>query len=147
MNPMEPRPLILVVDDEPAVRQWVCAILEKEGYHVAEAADGDQALAIVRRDNPAVMVLDVFLQGKEGLETILELRKEHHPIRILATSGGPILGYDVLTVARFFGAHAVLAKPYPAEVLLNRIAQVLNQAEPVLFRPEGDVSDRYSAWG
>ena len=145
MSPMEPRPLILVVDDEPLIRQWVCAVLEDEGFRVAVAADGDQALAIVRQEAPALMVLDVFLPGKEGLETILELRKEHHPIKVLATSGGPIHGYDVLKVARLFGAHAVLAKPYSAEVLLDQIAQVLNQSEPALCRPAGVASD--GAWG
>lgn len=147
MNSIEPRPLILVVDDEPMVREWVCAVLEEEGYRVAVAADGDQALVIIRQEAPVLMVLDMFMSGKEGLETIIELRKEHHSIKILATSGGPIHGFDVLKIARLFGAHAVFAKPFSAEVLLDGIAQVLNQSEPLSVRPEGDVSDRSSAWG
>ncbi|MEY4526691.1 MAG: hypothetical protein RL768_410 [Nitrospirota bacterium] len=147
MNSIEPRPLILVVDDEPMVREWVCAVLEEEGYRVAVAADGDQALVIIRQEAPVLMVLDMFMSGKEGLETIIELRKEHHSIKILATSGGPIHGFDVLKIARLFGAHAVFAKPFSAEVLLDEIAQVLNQSEPLSVRPEGNVSDRSSAWG
>lgn len=147
MNSIEPRPLILVVDDEPMVREWVCAVLEEEGYRVAVAADGDQALVIIRQEAPVLMVLDMFMSGKEGLETIIELRKEHHSIKILATSGGPIHGFDVLKIARLFGAHAVFAKPFSAEVLLDEIAQALNQSEPLSVRPEGDVSDRSSAWG
>ena len=147
MNSIEPRPLILVVDDEPMVREWACAVLEEEGYRVAVAADGDQALVIIRQEAPVLMVLDMFMSGKEGLETIIELRKEHHSIKILATSGGPIHGFDVLKIARLFGAHAVFAKPFSAEVLLDEIAQVLNQSEPLSVRPEGNVSDRSSAWG
>lgn len=147
MNSIEPRPLILVVDDEPMVREWVCAVLEEEGYRVAVAADGDQALVIIRQEAPVLMVLDMFMSGKEGLETIIELRKEHHSIKILATSGGPIHGFDALKIARLFGAHAVFAKPFSAEVLLDGIAQVLNQSEPLSVRPEGNVSDRSSAWG
>jgi DNA-binding response OmpR family regulator len=129
------------------VREWVCAVLEEEGYRVAVAADGDQALVIIRQEAPVLMVLDMFMSGKEGLETIIELRKEHHSIKILATSGGPIHGFDVLKIARLFGAHAVFAKPFSAEVLLDEIAQVLNQSEPLSVRPEGNVSDRSSAWG
>jgi CheY-like chemotaxis protein len=146
MNSIEPRPLILVVDDEPMVREWVCAVLEEEGYRVAVAADGDQALVIIRQEAPVLMVLDMFMSGKEGLETIIELRKEHHSIKILATSGGPIHGFDVLKIARLFGAHAVFAKPFSAEVLLDEIAKVLNQSDPASVRPEGDASNRSSAW-
>ena len=131
MRPQGAAPLILVVDDDPLVRRWVCTVLEEEGYRVTEAGDGDQALTIIRRDGPVAAVLDVFLSGKEGLETILELRKERHPVKVLAMSGGPISGYDVLKVAKMFGADEALAKPCSAEMLLERVARLLNEPDAV----------------
>ena len=137
MRPQGAAPLILVVDDDPLVRCWVCTVLEEEGYCVAEAGDGNEALAIIRRDGPVAVVLDVYMPGKEGLETILELRKERYPIKVLATSGGPIDGYDVLKVAKLFGAADVLAKPYSAVTLVERVAQLLNEREAATPEPAG----------
>lgn len=119
-------PLILVVDDDDLVREWIGEVLRGEGYRVVEAEDGVQGLAIAKTRSPALMVLDIFMKGKEGLETILELRKAQCATRVLAISGGPILGCDALRAATVFGAEAALAKPFSAEILLEQVG-VLTQ--------------------
>jgi|CXWL01.1.fsa_nt_gi CheY-like chemotaxis protein len=124
MSTIGEAPLILVVDDDDLVREWIGEVLRDGGYRVAEAEDGAQGLAIVRRQAPAVMVLDIFMKGKEGLETILELRKERCATRVLAMSGGPVRGYDVLQAAKVFGAEAALAKPFSAQMLLDRVREL-----------------------
>lgn len=121
-------PLILVVDDDDLVREWIGEVLRGAGYRVAEAEDGVQGLAIAQEQSPALMVLDMFMNGKEGLETILELRKAGGVTTVLAISGGPIVGYDALRAATAFGAKAVLAKPFSAETLLEQVRELTQSA-------------------
>lgn len=121
-------PLILVVDDDDLVREWIGEVLRGAGYRVAEAEGGVQGLAIAQEQSPALMVLDMFMNGKEGLETILELRKAGGVTTVLAISGGPIVGYDALRAATAFGAKAVLAKPFSAETLLEQVRELTQSA-------------------
>jgi two-component system, response regulator, stage 0 sporulation protein F len=118
-------PIILVVDDEPQLRGWLRQILESKGYQVEEAADGDEAIDCVERIQPAVIVLDVYMAGKEGFETIIYLRSHIPSVRILAISGNEILGYDTCPIARVLGAHDVMAKPFSADAFLQRVEALL----------------------
>ena len=78
---------ILVVDDEPT--QWLLTrdCLEREGYRVAEAADGDSALAMMRAEPPAAVLLDLVMPDRDGLDLIRSLPAEGRP-KVLAISGG-----------------------------------------------------------
>jgi DNA-binding response OmpR family regulator len=136
-------PLILVVDDDDLVRAWIVKVLREGGYRVAEAEDGKQGLAIARRQAPAVVVLDMFMMGKEGLETILDLRKECLATRVLAISGGPSCGYDVLKVATLLGAGAALAKPFSEQMLLERVRELVQGSAAT--RLDAAISDGESA--
>lgn len=120
-------PTILVVDDEPQLRGWLRQILESTGYQVEEAADGDEAIAYVERVRPAVIVLDIYMPGKEGLETIMHLRSYLPSVRILAISGNEDFGHDTFGIARLLGAHDVMAKPFSADVFLQRVETLLSQ--------------------
>lgn len=138
-------PLVLVVDDDDLVREWIGEVLRGEGYRVAEAEDGTRGLAIAQERSPALMVLDMFMKGKEGLETILELRKSRCAIRVLAISGGPIPGYDALNAATVFGAEAALAKPFSAEKLLEQVRELTQGAAAT--RSDATVSREEAARG
>lgn len=118
-------PVILVVDDDVQVRKWTLTFLEVEGYEVLEAKDGNESLALCTLHQPDLVVIDVYMPGKEGLETILLMRKHHSAVKILAISGHFHEGDDVGTTAKSFGANAILAKPFSTKELLNQIETLL----------------------
>jgi len=116
-------PLVLVVDDEPEVRSVLTEILAAAGYDVIVACDGEEALEAVRTHFPGLMITDLVMPRKEGLETIREARQLAPGMKIIAISGA--FGNRFLSVATHLGAHAALAKPFSADVLLSTIRSVL----------------------
>lgn len=106
-------PHILLVDDDDAFRNMLRLTLEQMGHSVTEACNGRDAL-LLHAVHPADVVLtDIIMPEKEGLETILELRRAAHPAKIVAMSGGGrCSALDYLGLAKRFGALAVLEKPF-----------------------------------
>lgn len=118
--------LVLVVDDEPDVREFVAAVLELAGHEVRTAANGREALDHHRARPADLVIMDIFMPEKEGLETIMELREQFPGVRIIAISGGGRTGdRNFLAQARYFGAARSLAKPFSHEELLNAVEEVL----------------------
>lgn len=122
-------PLILIADDNRQICGWLRAVLEVEGYRVIEAGDGREAMAALEREGPDLMILDMYLPVQDGLETILMLQQMQSPVKILAISGQPLPGYDILKIAKAFGAHGVLEKPFSQELLLQQILALLSPAQ------------------
>ena len=122
-------PLILIADDNQQISGWLRAVLEAEGYRVSEAGDGREAMAAIEREGPDLMILDMYLPVQDGLETILLLQQMQSPVKILAISGQPLPGYDILKIAKAFGAHGVLEKPFSQESLLQQILALLSPAQ------------------
>lgn len=118
-------PMIVVVDDDQQIRTWLRQILEGKGYDVREAKDGYEALAYLERDDPALVVLDIFMPKVDGLEIIEHLHSRARSVKILAISGNPIPGYDACGVAKAFGAHATLRKPFTAEAFMKNVNALL----------------------
>ena len=114
---------ILVVDDDAAIRSLFHKILARAGYHVMEAADGAQALAAVRKGGVDVVITDLIMPEKEGIETIVEIRKNHPQVKIAAVSGA--FGGRYLETASLLGADATLAKPVSEETLLGTVRRLL----------------------
>ena len=83
---------ILVIDDDRDVRMCILNILEEAGYSMFEADNGNTGIAIVRNNPLDLVIVDLFMPVKEGIETVIELRKEFPDLKILAISGG-IPGY------------------------------------------------------
>ena len=119
---------ILVVDDEPALRDALSYTLGKEGYRVELAATGVEALRAARRGQPDAVVLDVMLPGMDGLQVCRTLRTESTvPILLLSAKGEEvdrILGLEI-------GADDYLTKPFAMRELLARIKAMLRRAEMV----------------
>jgi DNA-binding response OmpR family regulator len=118
-------PLILVVNDDVQAGKWTRTFLEVEGYEALEAKDGNEALALSTLHQPDLAVIDVYMPGKEGLETIRLMRKHYLTVKILAISGHFHEGDDVGTTAKSFGANAILSKPFSTKELLNHIETLL----------------------
>ena len=122
--------LILVADDDEKVCRWLRTVLEVEGYRVIEAADGRQALRIIQRESPDLVILDVYLPVQDGLETILRLHSNQLPVKVLAISGQAVQGYDILKIAAIFGAHATLEKPFSVDRLLLGVRALIGPVQP-----------------
>lgn len=118
-------PKILVVDDEPAVTDLLAYNLRKANYEVLTAADGQEALDMVRQSKPDLILLDLMLPGVEGLDVCRELRKTSDVPIIMVTA----LGEEIDRVVGLeLGADDYVSKPFSVRELLARIKAVLRRA-------------------
>jgi CheY-like chemotaxis protein len=117
---------ILLIDDDEQFRTMLSEVLRRAGYEVQEARDGAEGTKFYR-DHPADLILtDLIMPEKEGLEIIQEFRRDHPKVKIIAMSGGGRHGsYDCLKIAKAFGAQQVLAKPFSHQEILETIIQVV----------------------
>lgn len=118
---------VLIVDDDQQIRGWVRQILEAKGYQVEEAGSGTEALASINRNQPRLMILDIYLPEMDGLEVIARLKSLKQPIKVLAISGNAVDGFDTCQTAKALGAHDALAKPFSADLFLQRVEALLAQ--------------------
>jgi DNA-binding response OmpR family regulator len=128
------RPLrVLVVDDEPMVREVVVSYLERDGFKVAEAADGETALRLVLEGRPDLVVLDVMLPAIDGLEVLAQIRKRIDVPVILLTARTDevdrILGLEL-------GADDYVVKPFSPRELAARVRSVLRRSRPPAASPK-----------
>jgi two-component system, OmpR family, response regulator ResD len=125
---------VLVVDDEPTIRELVGRYLERAGYRVGLAADGPQAIAMSAEHPPDLVVLDIMLPGIDGLEVmrLLHERPGRQPAVILLTAKGE--ESDRIVGLRR-GADDYMAKPFSPRELLARVQAVLRRTGP---QPQGN---------
>jgi DNA-binding response OmpR family regulator len=117
---------ILLVDDDTALRKLLRLNLTKMGYAVAEASNGKEALAMQLNDPAELVLTDLIMPEKEGLETIPELRKKYPDVKIIAMSGGGRgSAADYLKIAKMMGADRVMTKPFSYQELSDTIAQIM----------------------
>lgn len=122
---MGSRKRILVVDDNADLRSTIQALLQADGFDVAVAGDGQAALASHRSRPADVVITDLFMPDKDGIETIVELRKLSPRIKIVAMSGWTSTqGSDYLQVAREIGATVTLQKPFDPQELSRVVRQL-----------------------
>jgi DNA-binding response OmpR family regulator len=120
---------ILIIDDDAAVRTTLTAILEEHGYEIMVAENGQRGLAVFREARPDLLVTDIVMPVKEGLQTIIEIRREQPDMKIIAISGGSRSArHDFLDIARQLGAWDVIVKPFDPEDLAARIELCLGGA-------------------
>jgi DNA-binding response OmpR family regulator len=122
---------ILVVDDEAIVREVIATYLEKEGYRVSTSADGAEARRLLQATQPDLVILDVMLPGRSGLDLLADLRREGDTPVILLTArveeGDRVAGLDL-------GADDYVTKPFSPRELVARVKSVLRRSQP---RPAG----------
>lgn len=116
---------VLVIDDQPQVRNPICIRLRSLGYEVVEAGDGAQGLARYREARPDVVLMDLFMPEKDGFETLRDLLATDSSAVVLAMSGGGTYNQlCILDAARRMGAKEVLPKPFTFAELQAAIARV-----------------------
>lgn len=117
---------ILVADDEELARFTIREILEAEGHAVIEAKNGIETIVLFNKQPVDIIVTDIIMPDKEGIETIIELKRDHPAIKIVAISGGGrTRNLDFLDLAKRYGADAVLAKPFSEQELIDVINPLL----------------------
>src|SRR6266581_3580586 len=118
---------VLVVDDEPIVREVVVRYLRREGFRTLEAGDGDAAREILERETPSLVVLDLMLPGTDGLALCRWIRARSELPVIMVTALGEeadrLTGLEV-------GADDYLTKPFSPRELVARVKAVLRRATP-----------------
>jgi len=135
---------ILVIDDEAGIRRPLQILLERAGYEVLVASDGQEGLRLWRRFGADLVITDIMMPNKDGIETILELTMSAPPVPVIAMSGGDVSHrLDLLGDATLLGAVYTVPKPFVLSEMLEKVAQVLKAhagvrpAPPRGARPHG----------
>jgi CheY-like chemotaxis protein len=119
---------ILVVDDDEDFRDLLTEIFEQAGYGVIEAVDGEQAIGRFRENQIGLVITDMVMPKKEGIEVILELCRDYPEIPIIAISGGGRLSSDdYLAWAEECGAARAFTKPFERQQILGAVQELLKQ--------------------
>jgi len=118
---------ILVVDDEPSIRRVVRLGLTSLGHTICEAADGNEALAQFDAVGQVDLVItDVVMAGKDGIETLVDLRKRRKDLKVLVISGGgQVSASTYLRMAGILGANRTLEKPFTLPDLQAAVTEML----------------------
>ena len=117
---------ILLIDDDDALRAVLREILVHFGHTVIEARNGTEGLALFQQAPADLLITDIVMPEKDGIEVLMALRDMHRPLKIIAISGaGPHGGGDYLALARLMRAAKVLQKPFSADALMAAINDLL----------------------
>ncbi|MGH7430144.1 MAG: response regulator [Gemmatimonadales bacterium] len=121
---------VLIIDDDVAVRQALMKYLQLAGHDVRQAAQGDAGIRTHERHAADVVIVDIFMPGQGGLQTIDRLRREWPAVKIIAMSGVTGTGsLDVGGHAMALGADHFLSKPFDVDALVTLVATLLGEGE------------------
>lgn len=113
---------ILIIDDDDVIRLTMQAVLKKQGFQTFTAENGNVGLDIFKKENPHIVITDMLMPNKEGLETITEIRNLRTDVKIIAMSGGgSTQNMTFLQLAEKVGADHLLSKPVKPDQLLSAI--------------------------
>lgn len=119
---------ILLIDDDEQVLDMLYESLTREGYDVLRASNGEKGLRLYRQKPVDLIITDIIMPEKEGIETIIELRRDFPDVKIIAMSGGGRIGTkDYLHLAKIFGVQRTFTKPVAREQLLDAIKELLKE--------------------
>ena len=122
---MTDQAIVCVIEDNDSVRGLICRALQNAGFATVDARDGTAGARAAFDSKPAVVVTDMIMARCDGVETILELRRNAPAVRILAMSGGGQSGgRDLLDLAKCAGADACLAKPFQIGDLVRKVTEL-----------------------
>jgi CheY-like chemotaxis protein len=119
---------ILIIDDEDQTRRMLQQVLTRAGYEVVEACNGNEGLQRFRDRPTDLVITDILMPEKEGLETIIDIRREFPAVKIIAISGGGRAGnLHFLDMAKRLGAQHILQKPFELQEMLTAVSDLLQQ--------------------
>ncbi|MBI9076471.1 MAG: response regulator [Desulfatibacillum sp.] len=117
---------ILIIDDEKEICTVFQMTLERAGYSVRSALDGDEGIRLFKENPAELLIVDIIMPEKDGIETIVEIRRAFPGVKIVAVSGGGRISSDeYLKMAKTLGANITLEKPVTRDVLLKAVKDLL----------------------
>lgn len=118
---------ILIIDDEQPIRTLLRMLFEREDHEVVEAQNGNDGLSLYREHPADLVITDLIMPEKEGIETIMDLRREFPDAKIIAISGGGDIGVanDYLPIAKAMGVERIFSKPLGLTEMLDAVREVL----------------------
>jgi two-component system chemotaxis response regulator CheY len=119
---------ILVIDDDEAVLDSVSQVLAMAGHDVEAASDGEKGLEAYRNNPHDVVIVDIFMPRKSGVEVIQELRSAYPEAKIIVISGGDVRdGLDLQTLVRPYGVQQAIQKPLRIQSVFDAVDRILEQ--------------------
>lgn len=119
---------ILVIDDEESIREMLRAMLEREGYDVLDASNGAEGIKLCVNDPADLLITDIIMPEKDGMETIVEFRREFPDTKIIAISGGDRVEPGAyLEMAKKLGAADTFTKPFEREEILAAVRNLVGE--------------------
>jgi DNA-binding response OmpR family regulator len=119
---------ILIIDDDPPICDLLEQVLEKEGHVVHSALNGIEGISLYRQHHPDLVILDILMPEKEGLETMLDLRREFPNVMIIAmTAGSERAKINLLELAQRLGAQYRLTKPFSLQTVIDLVNTALGK--------------------
>lgn len=117
-------PSVLIVDDEPTIQQSLSGILSDEGFEIAIASNGYEALQAIHSDSPDLVLLDIWMPGIDGIETLKEIKKEFPGIQVIIITGHGTI--ETAVKATKMGAFDLIEKPLSIDKIIVSINNALN---------------------
>ena len=121
---------VLIVEDNQAVRESTRLVLDGAGHEVLEAVSGLRIEETVDTRKPDLVLTDTLMPGRDGVETVMALRRRHPGVRIIAMSGGGNRGNLDLAMAKQLGVSVTLTKPFEPKELIDRVTEILAGPSP-----------------
>ncbi len=127
--PQKQKKQVLLIDDEPNIREMLRFILEDNGYEVTQANDGEEGMEKFRESSFDLIVTDIFMPRKDGFEVFREVRETNTKTKFIVLSGGgdagPQKGEEYLSLFQKLGVDAILSKPVVLEELMNKVKELV----------------------
>ena len=117
---------ILIIEDDDQIRALLRQILEREGYEVNDVPDGKKGIELYRQQPADLVITDLVMPEKEGIETIIELKSDYPQVKIIAISGGgKVIPEIYLEMAEKLGASYTIKKPFQRAEILEAVHNLL----------------------
>lgn len=131
---------ILIIDDDHHILLMVKKMLERAGFEVDLASNGNEGLELFQKMQADLVITDIIMPEKEGLETIREMKRLRSDLKIIAMSGGGKISADnYLETAKIFGANLVLEKPFSQKTMIDAVNTLLGSSESNFTPGNGSV--------
>jgi DNA-binding response OmpR family regulator len=130
---------VLVVDDDPIQRAILAELLDVAGFGCEEACDGEQALEAMARCPADLVILDMLMPGKDGIEVLTEIKRHWPQTRVLTISAGGLMSPDqLLHLSRGLGADATMAKPLRRGEFMAAVRDLLSRSARAVGDPQAN---------
>lgn len=117
---------VMIIEDDEQLRKMLQIMIEKEGYSVEVASNGEEAIKLFKTQPSELIITDLLMPEKDGLETIMEVKRDNPHVKIIAVSGGGQVGSKTyLKVAERLGAQHIFSKPFKRTDLLEAVASLI----------------------